>query len=208
MVKNPPAMQEPLRDMGSVPGSGRSPGEGTAPCFSVLGQRSLVGYSPWAHKGSDATEHAVSTWHSAAFILCLLSHQQSTSAVLTSRRGSAPAFRPPNVRCLCERLRQHDAHVERLPLGVVSKGKQQGQGNAYVRLRCVAFSCFSKRAGPACIRPCGIERSRVVPDPPQFRLPHRPVLVLPPTGTWKRSATPTRSWTCGPSACAPSWAAR
>ena len=61
-----------------------------------------------------------------------------------------------------KRLRQHDTHIERLPLGVVSKGKQQGQGNAYVRFRCVVFSCFSKKSGPVHICPC------------------RPVLVLPP----------------------------
>lgn len=87
-----------------------------------------MGYGLWAYKGSDATEHAVSTWHSAAFILCLLSHQQSTSAILISRHVGRPLpLGPPNVHCLREHLRQHDAHVERLPLGVVSKGKQQGR---------------------------------------------------------------------------------
>ena len=49
-------------DPGSIPGSGRSPGEGNdnpLP-YSCLGkshgQRSLVGYSPWGHKESDTTE--------------------------------------------------------------------------------------------------------------------------------------------------------
>ena len=47
---------------GSIPGSGRSPGEGngTPLQYSCLekshGQRSLVGYSPWGHKESDTTE--------------------------------------------------------------------------------------------------------------------------------------------------------
>ena len=36
-------------DLGLIPGSGRSPGEGN-------GQRSLSGYSPWGHKESDTTE--------------------------------------------------------------------------------------------------------------------------------------------------------
>ena len=52
MVKNPPASAE---DVGSIPGLGRSPGEGNEhiPVFSpgkFLGQRSLVGYSPWGRK--------------------------------------------------------------------------------------------------------------------------------------------------------------
>ena len=50
--------------MGSIPGLGRSPGEGHGnplqyPCLENLhGQRSLVGYSPWDHKESD-----ISTTH-------------------------------------------------------------------------------------------------------------------------------------------------
>ena len=48
--------------LGSIPGSGRSPGEGNGnPLqYSCLekshGQRSLVDYSPWDHKESDTTE--------------------------------------------------------------------------------------------------------------------------------------------------------
>ena len=47
-------------DLSSIPGSGRSPGEGRGiPVFlpgKFHGQRSLVGYSPWGHKVSDTTE--------------------------------------------------------------------------------------------------------------------------------------------------------
>ena len=49
-------------DLGSIPGSGRSPGEGKRHPTPVLlpgeshGGRSLVGYSPWGHKESDTTE--------------------------------------------------------------------------------------------------------------------------------------------------------
>ena len=50
-------------DLGSIPGSGRSPGEGNGnfPFLVFLpekfhGRRSLVGYSPWDHKKSDTTE--------------------------------------------------------------------------------------------------------------------------------------------------------
>ena len=57
MVKNLPAS---TGDMGSVPGSGRSPGEGNGnPCSpsssltgKFHGQKSLVGYSPLGHKES------------------------------------------------------------------------------------------------------------------------------------------------------------
>ena len=62
MVKNAPANAGDLRDMGCIPGSGRSPGggHGNPLQYSCLkkfhGQRSLVGYSPWGHKESDMTE--------------------------------------------------------------------------------------------------------------------------------------------------------
>ena len=40
-------------DLGSIPGSGRSPGEGKwQPIPIFFGQRSLVGYSPWGHRVS------------------------------------------------------------------------------------------------------------------------------------------------------------
>ena len=54
-------------DAGLIPGSGRSPGGGQPiPLFlpgEFHGQRSLVGYSPWGRKESDATE---ATEHSTA----------------------------------------------------------------------------------------------------------------------------------------------
>ena len=62
VVKNPPANAGDIRDTGSIPGLGRSPGGGNGnPLqFSCLensqGQRSLVDSSPWGHKGSDRTE--------------------------------------------------------------------------------------------------------------------------------------------------------
>ena len=48
-------------DMGSIPGSGRSPGGGNGnplQCSSLKSpmDRGLVGYSPWGHKESDKTE--------------------------------------------------------------------------------------------------------------------------------------------------------
>ena len=61
MVKNLPASAEDIRDMGSVPGLGRSPGEGQATHSSILAwgiprTEGLVGYSPHGRKESDKTE--------------------------------------------------------------------------------------------------------------------------------------------------------
>ena len=56
MVRNLPANVGDTADMNSIPGSGKSPGEGNGnPLqYSCLGkshgQRSLVGYSPQGHK--------------------------------------------------------------------------------------------------------------------------------------------------------------
>ena len=62
MVKNLPLNAEDIRDVGSIPGLGRSPGGGHGYPLPVFlpreshGQRSLIGYSPWGHKESDMTE--------------------------------------------------------------------------------------------------------------------------------------------------------
>ena len=62
MVKNPPTNAEDIRDMGLIPGLGRSLGgeNGNPLQYSFLenphGQRSLAGYSPWGHTESDLTE--------------------------------------------------------------------------------------------------------------------------------------------------------
>ena len=61
-IKLPTSVGSNAGDLGSIPGFGRSPGEGHGnPLqYSCLekphGQRSLAGYSPWGHKESDTTE--------------------------------------------------------------------------------------------------------------------------------------------------------
>ena len=60
VVKNLPA-KGATGDMGSIPGSGRSPagGNGNPPVFlpgESHGQRSLVGYRSWSCKESDTTK--------------------------------------------------------------------------------------------------------------------------------------------------------
>ena len=53
-----------IRDVGSIPGSGRSPGGRPWQTTPVLlpkeshGQRILAGYNPWGHRESDTTEVA------------------------------------------------------------------------------------------------------------------------------------------------------
>ena len=63
MVKNLPANAGDIRDVGSIPGFGRSPGGGNSnplqySCLENPMERSLAGYSPEHHKESDTTEHA------------------------------------------------------------------------------------------------------------------------------------------------------
>ena len=73
--QDPPALQEDfpggsdgkasvynVKDTGSIPGLGRSPGEGKGNPLQYYrlekshGQRSLVGYSVWGRRESDTTE--------------------------------------------------------------------------------------------------------------------------------------------------------
>ena len=62
MVKNTPANAGDIRDVGSIPGSGRSPWRRAWQPIPVFlpgeshGQRRLVSYSPWGGKESDTTE--------------------------------------------------------------------------------------------------------------------------------------------------------
>ena len=52
VIRKPAADPGDLKDMGLIPGLGRSPGGGHGESH---GQRSLVGYSPWVLKKSDTT---------------------------------------------------------------------------------------------------------------------------------------------------------
>ena len=62
VVKNPPANARDVRDVGSIPGLGRCPGEGHGnplqySCLENLhGQRSLMGPNPWSCKELDTTD--------------------------------------------------------------------------------------------------------------------------------------------------------
>ena len=62
MVKNQPAHTGDTGDMGSIPGSGRSPGRGKWQSIPVFlpgkchGKGSQVGYSSWSYKELDMIE--------------------------------------------------------------------------------------------------------------------------------------------------------
>ena len=78
MVKNLPASARDVRDMGSILGSGRSPGggHGNPLQYSYLensyGQRSLEGYSPRGGKESDTIER-LSTAQHKRHLICISS---------------------------------------------------------------------------------------------------------------------------------------
>ena len=59
MVKNPPANAEDVRDMSSIPVSGRYPEEGNGNPLQYFARRIPRTEEPggsWGHKGSDTTE--------------------------------------------------------------------------------------------------------------------------------------------------------
>ena len=62
-VKNPPAMQETWVDLGSIPGSGRSPGEGNGYPHQYSWRISRTEgpgrLCPWGHKELDMTERLI-----------------------------------------------------------------------------------------------------------------------------------------------------
>ena len=76
MVKNLPANAGDLRDMGSIPESGRSPGRGNGSplqhfCWDNPRVRRLVGHSPWACKRvwlSNETATAMRLLFSSSFL--------------------------------------------------------------------------------------------------------------------------------------------
>ena len=62
VVKNLPVNAGDMKDLGSIPGPGRSPGGGRGNPFQYSclenphGQRSLAGYSPWGLRELDTAE--------------------------------------------------------------------------------------------------------------------------------------------------------
>ena len=66
MVKNPPAHAGDTRDVGSIPGSGRSPGNPLRySCLEIpwTEKLGLAGYSPWGHNQWDMTSKLHNSSH-------------------------------------------------------------------------------------------------------------------------------------------------
>ena len=93
-------------DPGSIPGSGRSPGEGKwqYSCQECQGQSSPAGYSPWGHKESDTTEQRSRSASSVLLIKLQMPLQDVCEPGLTEaspsflRRGEPRAPRASGVR--------------------------------------------------------------------------------------------------------------
>ena len=90
------------RDLGSIPGLGRSPGggHGNPLQYSCLenphGQRSLVGYSPWGCKESDMTKHTHNYIYTHAYMYTHIPTYTHTP----SRFRSLPPWLHPAQFCL------------------------------------------------------------------------------------------------------------
>ena len=88
MVRHSPANAGDTRDLGSIPGSGRSPRGGNGnplqySCMENYMDRGAWGggYSPWGRKESDTTEH--------------------TTDGLTGDKGEKIRFHPPSYPSTC-----------------------------------------------------------------------------------------------------------
>ena len=55
-------------DLGLIPGSGRSPGEGDGFQYSCLGESMDRGYSPCGHKESNMTNQETDIWYLSGFL--------------------------------------------------------------------------------------------------------------------------------------------
>ena len=57
VAKNPPTNAGDARDAGSIPGSGRPPGEGNGNPLQYSCLENFMDREAWGHKKSDTTEH-------------------------------------------------------------------------------------------------------------------------------------------------------
>ena len=82
-----------MGDLGSIPGLGRSPGEGNSYPLQYSGlENSMDLYSPWGHKESDTTERLSLYSH---FLICGVLLQQSGWTKMMSFNRSSDTDRPP-----------------------------------------------------------------------------------------------------------------
>ena len=91
-----------MGDLGSIPGLGRSPGEGNGYPLQYFclekphGQMSLVGYSPWGLKESDMTEKLstvmFSVYRNSCDVFCFLLCSFSSHTTLLTTKDSDHAW--------------------------------------------------------------------------------------------------------------------
>ena len=82
-----------MGDLGSIPGLGRSPGEGNSYPLQYSGlENSMDLYSPWGHKESDTTEQLSLSSH---FLIYGVLLQQSAWTKIMSFNRSSDTDPPP-----------------------------------------------------------------------------------------------------------------
>ena len=100
MIKKPPAN---VGDVGSIPGSGRSPrvGNGNSLQYSCLGrflrQSRLADYGPWRHKVSDMTERLTMYTHAEMMVVAGAIHVFSQRQ---EGRSTSTGFKLDFLLCL------------------------------------------------------------------------------------------------------------
>ena len=87
MVKNPPAKAGDAGNVGSVPGSERSPGGGNGNHSGILSGRipwteKPGGLHPWSHKELDATEHT-HTHHDPCLLSQKINNTKKTKNIIS-----------------------------------------------------------------------------------------------------------------------------
>ena len=102
VVKNPPANAGDIRDAGSIPGWGRSPGGGHGNPLQYPRlenphrQRSLAGYSPWVHielDTSEAPQHAHAHKPETNALICVPSQEKAAFRELIAQLELDPKCR-------------------------------------------------------------------------------------------------------------------
>ena len=97
MVKNPSANAGDIRDVGLIPGFGRSPGGGYGNPLQYslpgesCGQRNLVGYQPWGCKGLDMSK---GTAQQHSFFVFCCSRRDLSRCKLCSTAEKGPGSQP------------------------------------------------------------------------------------------------------------------
>ena len=116
-------------DPGSIPGSGRSPGEGNGnPLqYSCLekshGWRNLVGFSPWGHKESDTTERL----HLTLTHMYVCVHAQSCLILCDPMDWSLPGSSVHGI-----------FQTRRLEWAAISYSRGSSQARDWTRISCVS----------------------------------------------------------------------